>query len=915
MPASDGLRVRRAAAGRDAFDGSSDDFLAHVDRTFNDLGLERTKKAAPARNILGYTEWLIVLVLIAGLYAFVVWQDHRLPAVVPANQHGNFSEERARIMLKSITDLGPRPSGSEALEKHAFRVITDKLNALKETTESIGVNRLEIEVDRPTGCFDLKFLSSFTLCYHKITNILARIGPSHRPTKHALLLNCHFDTLPDTPGATDDAVSCAIMLEVLENLAHSKEALPNDVILLFNGAEENFLQASHGFITQHKWRHQIRAFINLEGTGAGGREILFQAGPGDSWLLKTYLDHAPHPHCSVLAQEIFQSGVIPSDTDFRIFRDYGRISGLDVAYHRHGWFYHTEFDRPEFIANGSIQRGGDNVLAVVKAMIASPYLEQPANFNEGNKWVFYDIVGLFTVHYNIEIGSLINYSVVVLVLILISHRLSIDAYAINDLGAVFFHHIAAFSAMVATGITLAGFITAIGYTMMWYSTPELVFPIYILPMIVSGLAVHSSFSENTRNGLKAELVHYDSVLLIWAFLLFLTTTLGYASSFYLLIHVIFPLLRDPIIWAVTQLGVTKSLTPRTILTSQFLCMAPVMIFISYAVMLFFDFFVPVMGRLGNLVNPEWVMMTLSLLTATTFVLYTNNLIYVSRNMKYLYRCSIALFALFALALVATQIGVPYKYSEDSPRLRRLITLHAKRTIYDFNGDQTDSSTALFIQSFDYRGINDLPEHAFLQANQRPNCTGIEDEYCRLPYYTAIHELFPPQESIWVPVPVAPALPKPLNLKLVERTQLNGNQLNLTFNLKGGVDKVSLHVTPLNGYRLKNWSFKEFNPAIFAKRNTFFVFMSYGFEAPVERNFWILLEHASSAAPPDPETVPSLELAVATHYAHGPYQNSDTLIQLRNLFITRRRTPTHGVGFWKWAITTVGGVSEIIVRPF
>ena len=286
-------------------------------------------------KVVGYTTVLTVMISIA------VFSYGSLPQPNLATSGTKFSVANSRKHLTAITNLGIHTAGSVKNDIEARDTILKTLSEIKE----MAADEVEIEVSlqNPSGSFYLDFLGGLTHIYKNLTNIVVRFNQhNNQPVKHALLVNCHFDSAIGSPAASDDASSCAILIEVLRCLSVTPILLDHAVIFLFNGAEEMVLPASHGFITQHPWAKDIRAFINLEAAGAGGKELVFQTGPSNPWLAKAYARSAIYPYGAVVGEEIFQSGIIPSDTDFRIFRDFGNIPGIDMAYFINGYVYHTE---------------------------------------------------------------------------------------------------------------------------------------------------------------------------------------------------------------------------------------------------------------------------------------------------------------------------------------------------------------------------------------------------------------------------------------------------------------------------------------------------------------------------------------------------------------------------------------------
>ncbi len=137
------------------------------------------------------------------------------------------------------------------------------------------------------------------------------------------------------------------------------------MVLLFNDGEESLQDASHLYITQHNQTNAgVKAVVNLEACGTSGPELLFQATSQE--MIEAY-SHVPHPFGTVLANDVFSTGLILSDTDFRQFVEYGdKLTGLDMALVGNSYFYHTRKDIPKYLEPGATQHFGENTLAIIE---------------------------------------------------------------------------------------------------------------------------------------------------------------------------------------------------------------------------------------------------------------------------------------------------------------------------------------------------------------------------------------------------------------------------------------------------------------------------------------------------------------------------------------------------------------------
>jgi len=197
-----------------------------------------------------------------------------------------------------------------------------------------------------------------------VYNVVGRLAGTD--STGAIMIAGHYDSVSAGPGAADDGLAVASMVEVARALAEGPR-LRNDVILNFTDGEEAGLLGARVFVREHPWRDDVGLVLNFEGGGPRGPLVMIETSHADVDLVRTYANAAPAPVSTSLMPTVIEAakeGGIGS-SDFVPFRELDEpgmnfSNGLDTGYR------HTPGDVVARIDADTLQHQGGTMLALTR---------------------------------------------------------------------------------------------------------------------------------------------------------------------------------------------------------------------------------------------------------------------------------------------------------------------------------------------------------------------------------------------------------------------------------------------------------------------------------------------------------------------------------------------------------------------
>lgn len=179
-------------------------------------------------------------------------------------------------------------------------------------------------------------------------NILVKIGPEN--PKYKFLMMAHYDSVKQGPGAGDDAVSVAALLECMRILSQ-KDDMKNAVYFLITDGEESNLVGSEYFIKNPLfYPEEITMITNFDARGNKSVPFIYQSSANNKNLIKIAANVLRKKWMLSWAADIFK--IMPNSSDLKNFINAG-YSGLDFAMGGGFEHYHQPSDNYENLSRRS----------------------------------------------------------------------------------------------------------------------------------------------------------------------------------------------------------------------------------------------------------------------------------------------------------------------------------------------------------------------------------------------------------------------------------------------------------------------------------------------------------------------------------------------------------------------------------
>ena len=270
-----------------------------------------------------------------------------------SNVAAELSGEKALAHVRAQVAFGPRPPGSDALEK-CRRYIVQQLDGFDYQVEDDA-----FETDTPYG-------------RKKMHNLIAR---PRKEKKGAIVLATHYDTKYmegiSFVGANDAGSSTGLLLELARVLSKNSDGL--DYWFLFLDGEEAFVEWSSfdsTYGSRHlaqRWKREgtqskVRALILLDMIGDRDLDLLKDSG-STAWLRDLVWETAKETGVGNILST-YETAV---QDDHIPFLDIGipSVDIIDLNYGPGNSYHHKKEDTLDKISAESMEKVGKLVLAVL----------------------------------------------------------------------------------------------------------------------------------------------------------------------------------------------------------------------------------------------------------------------------------------------------------------------------------------------------------------------------------------------------------------------------------------------------------------------------------------------------------------------------------------------------------------------